>query len=245
MTPADMRVTTVILLFACMFPAHAGSASALAETENKAVDKDDSVVQKKKIRQEGRARPERAKLRELTPLERKITEDVMKSGNDKWILALIGFIVSHGILYLLYAMRRREQENSSPQVIGGPAYYAEVFRVSGAKIEDAAIKFCLERILSDHRLDSLANLMDGSIGGVAGDPGWILERRNEHDVEWPADARFKAFVDPEEFWLDRPEFFMDKKTFYQYVSAGVDEYMKLNPERRGEAESVLVILQAG
>ena len=46
--------------------------------------------------------------------------------------------------------------------------------------QDAAVKFALNAILMDARLRELSCLLiDGhDIGGVEGEPGWIIERRD-------------------------------------------------------------------
>ena len=117
--------------------------------------------------------------------------------------------------------------------------------------KDAAVKFCLSIILMDRRIDELADLLTEGhyFGGLAGDPGWLLKRRDEGKVDnpgyaaWPAGARFLASVDPKGYQLAYPEFYMDKATFHRYVLAALQAYVKLNPVRAAEADRALVLLR--
>lgn len=102
---------------------------------------------------------------------------------------------------------------------------------------DAALKFSLCVLALDNRMDELLRLVKGDdeVGGVEGDPGWIIERRDDEDVGghegWPGDARFRAYVDPESYSLGFPEFYVDRQTFARYVAALASAYKRRNPER--------------
>lgn len=113
---------------------------------------------------------------------------------------------------------------------------------------DAAVKFVLNVILMDDRLDELALLLTEGhdIGGIEGDPGWILERRDLVEgsnltgyTEWPDWARFRAFVDSDGYELAHPEFFMDKATFYRYALAALQSYVKINPGKMASTAEAL------
>lgn len=86
--------------------------------------------------------------------------------------------------------------------------------------EDGAVKLALNVVLMDDRLRELAALVvDGSqLGGIEGEPGWMLERRDVADEGseaaypgWPAGARFKASVDEDAYRLQHPEYFMSRE----------------------------------
>jgi hypothetical protein len=106
--------------------------------------------------------------------------------------------------------------------------------------EDAAVKFALNVVLLDDRLQELAELVaDGNqLGGIEGDPGWVLERRDVADEgneaaypHWPADTRFKASVDVDAYKLQHPEFFMSREAFMKYLVLAIDAYVAADPSR--------------
>ncbi|MBX9432003.1 hypothetical protein ACI2VK_08020 [Ralstonia nicotianae] len=117
------------------------------------------------------------------------------------------------------------------------------------KDEDAAVKFALNAVLMDDRLQELAEfVVDGSqFGGIKGEPGWILERRelaDEGNEEaypgWPAGARFKASVDEDAYRLQHAEYFMSRETFMKYLVQAVDAYVAAEPAR-SRAPSVVAL----
>jgi hypothetical protein len=100
--------------------------------------------------------------------------------------------------------------------------------------QDAAVKLSLNAILMDVRLQELSCLLiDGhDIGGVEGDPGWIIERRDTGPAgelpyysEWPVDARFHVHVKPAAFELAYPDMFMKAHDFYSYVGRAMNAYL--------------------
>lgn len=95
---------------------------------------------------------------------------------------------------------------------------------------DAALKFSLCVLVLDSRMQELLQLIEGGndIGGVEGDPGWIIERRDEGGgyEGWSNGAEFRAFVDPNEYSLSHPEFFVDRRIFIQYVVALMKVYRR-------------------
>jgi hypothetical protein len=105
------------------------------------------------------------------------------------------------------------------------------------KDQDAALKFSLCVLMIDRRTDELLHLVTGKehFGGVEGEPGWIIERREEGEQvgyeTWPNDARFRAYVEPNGYSLAHPEFFADRQTFFKYVRAIVTEYVRHNPDK--------------
>jgi hypothetical protein len=106
--------------------------------------------------------------------------------------------------------------------------------------EDAAVKFALDAVLADHRLQELAEVVvDGSqFGGMQGEPGWMLERRDVADEDsekaypgWPAGARFMASVDEDAYRLKYPKFFMSREAFMKYLVPAIDAYVAADPSR--------------
>lgn len=106
--------------------------------------------------------------------------------------------------------------------------------------EDAAVKFALNVVLMDNRVQELAELViDGSqFGGMEGEPGWMLERRDVADEGneaaypgWPEGARFMASVDEEAFQLQHPQYFMSREAFMKYLVPAIDAYVAADPAR--------------
>lgn len=126
---------------------------------------------------------------------------------------------------------------------GGVALYRD---------EDAAVKFVLNFVLMDNRVQELVQLVvDGSaFGGIEGEPGWMLERRDVADEsnhtaypDWPAGARFKASVDEDAYRLEQPEYFMSRETFMKYLILAIDAYLAADPSR-AEAPAVVALRKA-
>lgn len=118
--------------------------------------------------------------------------------------------------------------------------------------EDAAVKFALNVVLMDNRLQELAELVvDGSpFGGIEGEPGWMLERRDVADEsnhaaypDWPAGARFKASVDEDAYRLQQPEYFMSREAFMKYLIPAIDAYVAADPSR-AQAPAVVALRKA-
>lgn len=111
--------------------------------------------------------------------------------------------------------------------------------------EDAAMKFCLNVLLMDRRFTDLARLLPdkSNIGGIEGEPGWIIERRNEGETkgyeDWPTYSRFRAFVNPDSYELTYPEFFCDNLTFIKFVYSAIHAYCKRHPDRDDEVKLIL------
>jgi hypothetical protein len=118
--------------------------------------------------------------------------------------------------------------------------------------KNAAIKFSLDNVLSGGRWRDLASLLTpgSAIGGVEGVPGWLLERRDEGEPDsgypgWPPFARFRAYVDPEEYTLAFPEAFYDVDTFLGYVRKALRAFATHNPDQKHHAEGILDLLSPG
>ncbi len=118
---------------------------------------------------------------------------------------------------------------------------------------DAAVKFALNAILLDVRLQELSCLLiDGhDIGGVEGEPGWIIERRDTGPVgerqyysEWPMNARFHVHVEPTAFELAYPDMFMEAHDFHRYVGRAMDAYLTENSAETDAAQLVISQLKA-
>lgn len=129
-------------------------------------------------------------------------------------------------------------------------YFNEAFGGGGHPDhdQDAALKFSLCVIALDKRMDELLRLIGGSgdVGGVEGDPGWIIECRDDEDVigyeKWPSEAQFRAYVAPEAYLMTYPEFYADRKTFFRYVASLVDAYKRRNPEQVGLVSDIEAVL---
>ena len=115
-----------------------------------------------------------------------------------------------------------------------------------------AVKFVLNSILMDDRLNELTCLLtDGhDIGGVEGEPGWIVERRDKGPsgdmpgyVDWPAGANFHVYVDRNSFELAYPEQFMKNDEFHSYVHKAIDAYIVKNPAKIIMGRSVISKLE--
>ena len=101
--------------------------------------------------------------------------------------------------------------------------------------EHAAIKFSLREVLSEDRIADLMSLSEDAhkIGGIAGEPGWLIERRDSAVAEgakgyelWPHWACFRATVDPDSFLLAYPEQFMSGEYFYSYLCEVLESYIR-------------------
>ena len=117
--------------------------------------------------------------------------------------------------------------------------------------QDAAVKFVISIILMDERFDDLGCLLtDGhEIGGIGGDPGWIIERRDTGPsgdkpgyANWPDDARFHVHVDAKGYELAYPDMFMKENEFYEYVKKGLQAYIIANPLRTSEVTPLVLRL---
>lgn len=104
--------------------------------------------------------------------------------------------------------------------------------------EDAAAKLALAVLAMDDRVDDLVELLtrDDPVGALEGDPGWLLERRDDGDLavgyaDWPAGASYRAWVDPDAYRLQRPERYYDRAGFHQLVRAILDAYLAHHPHR--------------
>ena len=113
---------------------------------------------------------------------------------------------------------------------------------------DAAVKLALSIIFMDERLVELSFLLcDGhEIGGMEGDPGWIIDRRDlgsSSYASWPKNTHFHANVDPRGYELVFPDFFMEVCEFHRYVNKALQEYLASNPARSNENEKIIFQLK--
>ena len=128
-------------------------------------------------------------------------------------------------------------------------YFQEAFGGFNPQVDlDAAVKFALSIILMDERLSELSCLLtDGhKIGGVSGEPGWIIERRDtgssgDHSfyADWPKNAHFHVHVEPSEFELAHPDIFMEVGTFHSYVRKAVESYLAKNNSNADVAQLII------
>lgn len=101
--------------------------------------------------------------------------------------------------------------------------------------KDAAVKIALNAILMDGRLHELSCLLINGhdIGGVEGEPGWIIERRDTgpsgeipYYAEWPINTCFHVHVESKVFELGYPDMFMDDHEFRRYVGRAMVAYQQ-------------------
>jgi len=103
--------------------------------------------------------------------------------------------------------------------------------------DDAALKFILDSLIADERLNDLIALMsaDNEVGGLEGEPGWIMEKRDNGPVsgfeDWPLGARYRSYVDPNSYQLAYPEFFCDRAMFNKYVEKIASAVEARHPEQ--------------
>ncbi|UOO87652.1 hypothetical protein [Neisseria arctica] len=107
--------------------------------------------------------------------------------------------------------------------------------------EDAAIKFALSCLIENERFTELEELLreQSCLGGVEGEPGWLIERRNLHDQNgyehWPQEAQLIKMTETDirtlfaalsnfknlhanwsgllTYWIGRADGFMELMTF--------------------------------
>jgi hypothetical protein len=112
---------------------------------------------------------------------------------------------------------------------------------------DAALKFVLNVIMMDDRLDELSSVLtDGhEIGALEGEPGWRLERRDSGPAgerpaygNWPQGASFRAYVDPDQFHLGHSEAFAGSSAFHKYVRNALAAYIARNPSNEEAARAI-------
>jgi hypothetical protein len=127
-------------------------------------------------------------------------------------------------------------------------YFAQAFGgVDPLRDPDAALKFVLNAIMMDDRLDELSSILtDGhEIGALEGEPGWTLERRDsglagERSAyrNWPPGARFRAYVDPNQFHLGHSEAFAGSRVFHKHVRNALAAYVARNPSNEETARAI-------
>jgi len=115
--------------------------------------------------------------------------------------------------------------------------------------EHAAAKFALDVLAADDRMDDLVDLLtEGDpVGAVGGEPNWELERRDDGDTaigyaNWPRDAKYRAWVDPDAYPLEWPERFYSRVEFHQLVRAIIDVYLARNPHQARTVAKVAALL---
>lgn len=127
-------------------------------------------------------------------------------------------------------------------------YFKEAFEgFAPHKDQDAALKFSLNVIAMDERFEELSKLMAPSdLGGMEGEPGWGIERRENGETlgyeDWPTTANYRAYVDPEFYCLEHPLFFSDEATFNGYVAALVKAYASRHPNGLSKIKPIQTLL---
>jgi len=115
-----------------------------------------------------------------------------------------------------------------------------------------AVKFILNCMLSEDRLKELNYLLlDGhEVGGVEGEPGWIVERQDtERDGsitaydDWPEGATFRAYVEPHSFKLGYPQNFLSTQEFHEYVRKALVSYVAKKSSKGPIVEEIISLLR--
>lgn len=112
--------------------------------------------------------------------------------------------------------------------------------------QDIAIKLALNSILMDDRLQELSCLLtDGhEIGGIEGEPGWLIERKDAgssgipYYAGWPKNTSFHVHVEPTIFELTHPDIFMSAGDIYHYVQMAVEAYLISDSINKGIAQKI-------
>ena len=125
-------------------------------------------------------------------------------------------------------------------------YFNEAFSGFEPHLDrQAAAKFALNALMMDDRVERLLLLIKprSSISAVEGDPGWLLERRDTEAPEqgyerWPADAVYRAAVDPEAYALTYSEAFFDEVQFVGLVRRALVAYFQRQPQRKAALEDL-------
>lgn len=127
-------------------------------------------------------------------------------------------------------------------------YLCEAFGAFNAHIDPhAAVKFCLNILIMDHRLPDLAKLLnDLSLDSLSGEPGWDMERRRSGAAggyeDWPPGAAFHVYLEPDAYYLKFPEQYYTAEEFHVFVRAILKAYLARHPDRIGEADQVARLL---
>jgi hypothetical protein len=118
-------------------------------------------------------------------------------------------------------------------VVPAPDYIQEAFGgIDLKKDKDAALKYALNVMVLDGRIEDLLNLMAPKARPhkFGGDRGWGIERRELTDLQgyedWPKGATVCAFADPREVPIGHPEFFCDHAAFFKYAQQILLAYIK-------------------
>lgn len=129
-------------------------------------------------------------------------------------------------------------------------YCHEAFGDSNSHTDPhAAVKFCLDIIAMDHRFPNLAELFDDNLNldSLSGEPGWDVERRRSGAAgeyeDWPSDAAFHVYLEPDASYLKFPEQYYTAEKFHVFVRAILKAYLARHPDRAGEAERVTSLLR--
>jgi hypothetical protein len=114
---------------------------------------------------------------------------------------------------------------------------------------DAGGKLVLDSLMTTNRLDDLAELLSDQsrLRRLEGDPGWALERRRQRYeaaayVDWPEDATFRTFVDPEAYTLATPQRFYRAEDFHRLLEAILTAYARSHPGEKYRVRQILDLL---
>jgi hypothetical protein len=93
----------------------------------------------------------------------------------------------------------------------------------------AAMKLCVRMVVFEEKFGNVECLIDGVYAGVAGEPGWNLEKRQsseethcEAGFAWPDGTEFYAKVPSAFIWPDGGVSFVDAKEFATLMLAAIE-----------------------
>jgi len=130
-------------------------------------------------------------------------------------------------------------------------YFKEAFGGFDPQIDmEAALKFAIDLVFADDRIEDLIKViaLESDIGGIEGEPGWIIEHRERQDTQgyetWSKEATFRSFVDPDVYPLAHPEFYCDDQMFRIYVESIAAVYVVRHPEQSRKIDALRAVLSS-
>lgn len=110
--------------------------------------------------------------------------------------------------------------------------------------QNFVVKFVLDLVVVRKDFDKLYELLNGkgNFDIWENEAGWEIERRKKGGEDsvnynnWPKNADFRIYLDPQEYASNYPELFLSRKTFCTYISRLLLVYLSI---REFEATTVI------